>query len=83
MDINIKLSIQSTYMKMSHKVKICSICGCSESANWARHWKRQHPTSVIKELAPGELPSKPFDENWMFLIKSLNLREVFIASAKI
>lgn len=70
-------------MPKAYKTKVCAICGKSEHANWARHWKNQHPLSDIRELTPGEVPSDPFDESWLYLIKPLNLREVHENAAKI
>ena len=31
----------------------------------------------IKELFPGEAPSHPFDDNWVYLIKNKKLKELF------
>ena len=70
-------------MPKATKTKVCAICGKSEDANWARHWKNQHPRSDIRELTPGELPSDPYDESWLYLIKPLSLREVHKSAAKI
>lgn len=69
-------------MPKSNSAKVCSICGKSETANWARHWKRQHPGTQISELLPGETPSEPFDENWLFLLQPLSLRELVMTPAK-
>jgi len=70
-------------MSKIHKTKVCAHCGKSEGAHWARHWRNQHPSSDIKELTPGEVPSDPFDESWLYLIKPLSLREVHESAAKI
>ena len=70
-------------MPKAYKTKVCAICGKSEDANWARHWKNQHPLSDIRELTPGEVPSDPYDESWLYLIKPLSLREVHESAAKI
>ena len=70
-------------MSKIHKIKVCAHCGKSEGAHWARHWKNQHPLSEIRELTPGEVPSDPYDESWLYLIKPLSLREVHESAAKI
>ena len=70
-------------MPKAYKTKVCAICGKSEDAHWARHWKNQHPLSDIRELTPGEVPSDPYDESWLYLIKPLSLREVHESAAKI
>jgi hypothetical protein len=70
-------------MPKAYKTKVCAICVKSEDANWARHWKNQHPLSDIRELTPGEVPSDPYDESWLYLIKPLSLREVHESAAKI
>ena len=70
-------------MSKIHKTKVCAHCGKSEGAHWARHWRNQHPSSNIRELTPGEVPSNPFDESWLYLIKPLSLREVHESAAKI
>jgi hypothetical protein len=70
-------------MPKAYKTKVCAICGKSEDAHWARHWKNQHPLSVIRELTPGEVPSDPYDESWLYLINPLSLREVHESAAKI
>ena len=70
-------------MPKAYKTKVCAICGKSEDAHWARHWKNQHPLSDIRELTPGEVPSDPYDESWLYLIKPLRLREVHESAAKI
>ena len=70
-------------MPKAYKTKVCAICGKSEDAHWARHWKNQHPLSDIRELTPEEVPSDPYDESWLYLIKPLSLREVHESAAKI
>ena len=70
-------------MPKAYKTKISAICGKSEDANWARHWKNQHPLSDIRELTPGEVPSDPYDESWLYLIKPLSLRKVHESASKI
>ena len=70
-------------MPKAYKTNVCALCGKSEDANWARHWKNQHPLSDIRELTPGEVPSDPYDESWLYLIKPLSLREVHESAAKI
>ena len=70
-------------MPKAYKTKVCAICGKSEDANWARHWKNQHPLFDIRELTPGEVPSDPYDESWLYLIKPLSLREIHESAAKI
>ena len=69
-------------MMNTYKTKVCALCGKSQAVNWARHWKNQHPSSDIRELIPGEVPSQPFDESWLYLIKPLSLREVYESAAK-
>ena len=69
-------------MPTTHKTKVCALCGKSQGDHWARHWKNQHPSSEIRELTPGEVPSQPFDESWLYLIKPLSLREVYESAAK-
>jgi len=64
-------------MPKTYKIKICTNCGKAEGKNWARHWKKQHPVEEIKELFPGEAPSHPFDDNWVYLIKNKKLKELF------
>ena len=66
---------------MSHKSKVCALCGKSEATNWARHWRNQHPSSDTRELIPGEVPTQPFDESWLYLIKPLSLREIYERAA--
>jgi hypothetical protein len=70
-------------MPKAYKTKVCAICGKSKDAHWARHWKNQHPLSDIRELTPGEVPSDPYDESWLYLIKLLSLRKVHESAAKI
>jgi hypothetical protein len=69
-------------MPKAYKTKVCAICGKSEDANWARHWKNQHPLTDIRELTPGEVPSDPYDESWLYLIKPLSLREIYESTTK-
>ena len=64
-------------MPATHKSKVCATCGKAEGPNWARHWKQQHPTEVMNELVPGEAPAHPFDENWLYLIKDLEVQEIY------
>ena len=52
-------------MPSIHKIKVCAICGKSESTHWTRHWKSKHPSQLKNELYPGEIPSAPFDKNWI------------------
>jgi hypothetical protein len=40
-------------MPKANKHKVCSICGKSEGAHWARHWKNRHPSIKVKELELG------------------------------
>ena len=70
-------------MPKAYKTKVCAICGKSEDVHWASHWKNQHILSDIRELTPGEVPSDPYDESWLYLIKPLSLREVHESAAKI
>jgi hypothetical protein len=70
-------------MPKAYKTKVCAICGKSEDAHWARHWKNKHPRSDIRELTPVEVPSDPYDESWFYLINPLSLREVHESAAKI
>ena len=69
-------------MPKANNFKVCSICGKSESTHWARHWKNKHSTASVRELLPGETPSNPYDESWLYLIKPLTLRELFMTAAK-
>jgi len=81
---NLTKSIKpSKLMPKSYRNKVCSICGKSEGMHWARHWKNQHPTAAIKELVPGDVPLNPFDESWLYLIKPLSIRELYMTPAKI
>jgi len=64
-------------MPKIYRNKVCSICGKSEGSNWTRHWKRQHPNSMVEELAKGALPTHPYDENWIYLIKPISLRDQY------
>ncbi len=70
-------------MPKTYRHKVCSLCGKSEGMNWARHWKNQHPAAVIKELVPGDIPCKPFDDSWLYLIKPETLRDLYMSPAKI
>ena len=70
-------------MPKTNKTKVCGLCGKSEGTHWARHWRNQHPSSDIKELTPGEVPSDPFDESWLYLIKPLSLHQIYESAAKI
>ena len=36
----------------------------------------------MKELQPGEAPTDPYDESWLYLIKPESLREKFMSTAK-
>jgi hypothetical protein len=40
-------------MPKQYKNKVCFICGKSEGAHWARHWKNRHPGIEVKELELG------------------------------
>ena len=64
-------------MPKTNKTKVCAICGKSEATHWARQWKNQHHGSDIHELTPREVPSDPFDESWLYLIKPLSLRQIY------
>ena len=33
--------------KKAPSLKVCGLCGKSESWNWARHWKNNHPGAAI------------------------------------
>ena len=68
-------------MPLIRKHKVCAECGKSESDHWSRHWSRHHPDKQKKALAPGESPSNPYDESWMYLIEPLSLREKFVDAA--
>ena len=68
-------------MPLIRKHKVCAECGKSESVHWARHWSRHHPDKQKKALAPGESPSNPYEESWMYLIEPLSLREQFLWAA--
>ena len=70
-------------MPKINKTKVCTLCDKSEGTHWARHWRNKHPSSDIKELTTGEIPSDPFDESWLYLIKPLSLRKVHESAAKI
>ena len=41
-----------------------------------------HPLKAIKELFPGEAPSEPYDENWVYLIKNPKVKKLFRNSQK-
>jgi hypothetical protein len=69
-------------MPKTYLTKVCATCGKAEGKNWARHWKLRHPTEVINELVPGEAPSHPYDENWVYLIKDPKVKELFRISFK-
>ena len=69
-------------MPQSYKIKVCATCGKAEGKHWARHWKLRHPSEVINELVPGEAPSHPYDENWLYLIKDPKVKERFRLSLK-
>ena len=69
-------------MPKTCKTKVCATCGKAEANNWARHWKLRHPSEVINELVPGEAPSHPYDENWVYLIKDPKVKELFRNSFK-
>ncbi len=69
-------------MPKTCKTKVCATCGKAEANNWARHWKLHHPSEVINELVPGEAPSHPYDENWVYLIKDPKVKELFRNSFK-
>ena len=69
-------------MPTNHKIKVCSYCGKSEGKNWARHWNQQHPSEEIKELAPGQAPNTPFDENWLYIINDKTVQELFKTRAR-
>lgn len=64
-------------MPKTCKTKVCATCGKAEAKNWARHWKPRHPSEVINELVPGEAPSHPYDENWVYLIKDQKVKEFY------
>ena len=69
-------------MPKTYLTKVCATCGKAEGKNWARHWKLRHPSGVINELVPGEAPSHPYDENWVYLIKDPKVKELFRISFK-
>jgi len=69
-------------MPKTYLTKVCATCGKAEGKNWARHWKLRHPSGVINELVPGEAPSYPYDENWVYLIKDPKVKELFRNSFK-
>ena len=69
-------------MPKTYQTKVCATCGKAEGKNWARHWKLRHPSEVINELVPGEAPSHPYDENWVYLIKDPKVKELFRNSFK-
>jgi hypothetical protein len=69
-------------MPKTYKIKVCATCGKAEGKHWARHWKLHHPSEVINELVPGEAPSHPYDENWVYLIKDPKMKELFRNSFK-
>jgi predicted alpha/beta hydrolase family esterase len=64
-------------MPKTYKTKVCSTCGKAEGKHWARHWKLRHPSEEINELLPGEDPSHPYDENWVYLIKDQKVKKLF------
>jgi hypothetical protein len=64
-------------MPKIYKTKVCATCGKAEGKNWARHWKVRHPSQVINELFPGEAPSHPYDDNWVYLIKDPKVKKLF------
>ena len=69
-------------MPKTYLTKVCATCGKAEGKNWARHWKLRHPSELINELVPGEAPSHPYDENWVYLIKDPKVKELFRNSFK-
>jgi hypothetical protein len=69
-------------MPKTYLTKVCATCGKAEVKNWARHWKLRHPSEVINELVPGEAPSHPYDENWVYLIKDPKVKKLFRNSFK-
>ena len=69
-------------MPKTYQTKVCATCGKAEGKNWARHWKLRHPSEVINELVPGEAPSHPYDENWVYLIKDSKVKKLFRNSFK-
>ena len=62
-------------MPRTYKIKVCAICGKAEGSNWSHHWKRQHPSHQPQELVPGEAPTDPIDDNWVYLIKDAKVRQ--------
>ena len=70
-------------MPATHKSKVCATCWKAEGPNWARHWKQLHPTETMNELVPGEAPIRPYDENWLYLIKDLEVQELYKGNASI
>jgi predicted alpha/beta hydrolase family esterase len=61
--------------KKAPSLKVCGLCGKSESWNWARHWRNNHPNATIMELQPGDIPSNPYDESWLRLISPISVRK--------
>ena len=67
-------------MPNKRSIKVCATCGKAEGKHWARHWKQQHPLEEIKELLPDQAPTRPFDINWVYLIKDKKVQELFKTS---
>jgi hypothetical protein len=49
--------------------RTCSECGCNETANWGRHWKRNHAGMTASELVVGRVPTFPIDK-WFDVLPS-------------
>jgi hypothetical protein len=63
---------------MPNKLKVCAACGKAEGANWAYHWRTKHPGIEIEQLLPGQVPTNPYDINWVYLIKDKITRDLFM-----
>ena len=65
-------------MPITNKIKVCAICGKSESTHWTYHWKSKHPNEQKTELHPGQTPSAPFIDDWINAIKCEKTRDIYL-----
>ena len=65
-------------MPKANKIKVCAMCGKSDSTNWAQHWTMKHPNEQKTELHPGQTPRAPFTDDWINAIKCEKTREVYL-----
>jgi len=64
-------------MPHTHKTKVCAKCGKSEDRHWASHWMKRHPGFEPRELVPDNQPENPFDQDWIYLINDMKVREKY------